>query len=554
MDFKYSRHTMSDKEKKCQRLLEILPGALSWTIIIGICVLSIARPLAAAVIMIAFLLYWLLRLIYMNIFLVLSYFRLEIEKNTDWMGRIAAIDQLTSQQPVFCDWGKISGLKNKISARMHCRQLINLKKSSNLPPLSKDIFHLVILPVIRETIDIVGPGIEAIRKGAYPLKRVLIILALEETASDKVKLDMTKIKEKHKDDFLDFFIVTHPANQPDEAKVKGANTTFAAKYAAGYFAKHHIPFENVLVSCFDADTVPNFDYFGCLTYYFMVSPDRLRSSYQPIPVYHNNIWEAPGFARIIDIGTSFFQLVEATNSRKLVTFSSHSMSFKALVDVDYWPVDMISDDSAIFWKAFIHYDGDYQAVPIYTTVSMDIATGPTKKKTFLNIYKQKRRWAWGVENLPIVIRAFLESKIIPLDKKVTYGYKLLDSFISWATWPFLLLLGSWLPAFFASKEFSSSTVYYTAPRIRDTIYGLASLGIVICMMISLSLLPKKKIKYGLLLKVQHTFEWLFIPVIIIILSAVPALDAQTRLMLGKYMEFFVTEKYRNLGQSGDQIS
>jgi hypothetical protein len=545
MDFKYCRHSTSDKEKERQRLLEILPGLLSWSIIIAICVLSVLNPLSAAVFMIAFLLYWLLRLIYMNIFLVLSYLRLEIEKDTNWIERIKAVDALRQKPPDFCNLTKISSLKNKISSRLHCRQLINLKKSNNFPPLSTDIYHLVILPVIRESIEVVEPAIEAIKKNDYPLKKFLVIIAVEERASDTIKKDMHQLQEKHKQDFLDLLVTYHPANQADEAKVKGANTSFAAQYAARYFQEHQIPFENVLVSCFDADTVANPYYFSCLTYHFMVNPQRLRRSFQPIPVYHNNIWEAPGFARIIDIGTSFFQLIESTNPGKLVTFSSHSMSFKALVDVGYWPPDMISDDSAIFWKAFIHYDGNYAVVPIYTTVSMDIALGPSLKKTFSNIYKQKRRWAWGIENFPITIRAFLSSKAIAFRKKLAFGYKLLDSFVSWATWSFLLLFGTWLPALFVSKEFASSTVYYTTPRIRAVIYGLASSGIFICMVISLLLLPKKKRKYSALLKIQHVFEWLFIPVIIVILSAIPALDAQTRLMLGRYMEFWVSEKHRS---------
>ena len=155
----------------------------------------------------------------------------------------------------------------------------------------------------------------------------------------------------------------HPAVVPGEARVKGANATCAAKQAAAFFQRHQIPFENVIISCFDADTVVSPNYFACLTYHFMVCPDRLRASFQPIPVYHNNIWHVPGFARVVETGSSFYQLIEATNPEKLVTFSSHSMSFKALVDVDYWPVDMISDDSAIFWKAYIHYDGQYQGDP-----------------------------------------------------------------------------------------------------------------------------------------------------------------------------------------------
>jgi len=348
----------------------------------------------------------------------------------------------------------------------------------------------------------------------------------------------------YQNDFLDCLVSVHPAGRAGEARVKGANATFAARQAAEYFTAKNIPDENVLVSCFDADTVAHPDYFSCLTYYHLINPKRLRSSYQPIPVYYNNLWDVPGFARILDIGTSFFELIEATNPGTLVTFSSHSMSFKALKEVGYWPVDMISDDSAIFWKAFIHYEGNYHVVPIYTTVSMDIAVGPTFKKTFEAIYKQKRRWAWGVENFPIVTRAFLRSKQISWKQKIGYSYKLLDSFISWSTWSFLLLLGTWLPVFFASREFASSVVYYTAPRIRATIFGLASVGMIVCMVISLLLLPKRKARRGIVAAVRHVFEWLLIPAVLLFLSALPALDAQTRLLFGKYMEFWVTEKYR----------
>jgi hypothetical protein len=39
-------------------------------------------------------------------------------------------------------------------------------------------------------------------------------------------------------------------------------------------------------------------------------------------------------------------------------------------------------------------------------------------------------------------------------------------------------------------------------------------------------------------------EWVLAPLIILILGSVPALDAQTRLLLGKYMEFYSTEKKR----------
>jgi hypothetical protein len=542
MEFNYSCHTKSAKEVKLQRIFEILPGLISWLLIVGICILSIYKPLTASVIMIAFLLYWLLRLLYMNIFLIASYIRLYLEKHVDWNGRVKCIDRFFYEN----DEKAIKSLP------FHDRRVIKqLSVNGCHPPPSSDIYHVIIYPVIRQTAGVVQPGIEAIKNSQYPNKKMIIVIAIEAVAPEAIKNEMISLSQKYANDFLKFLTVIHPSDTPGEAKVKGANTTYAARQTARLLQKLQIDPVNVLVSCFDSDTIPEFNYFSCLTYNFMLTKERTRSSFQPVPVYHNNIWEAPAFARIIDIGTSFFQLIEATNPHKLVTFSSHSMSFKALVEVDYWPVDMISDDSAIFWKAFIRFDGNYHVVPIYTTVSMDIAVGRSWKETLKNIYKQKRRWAWGVENFPVVMRGFLQSKKISLYKKVSYGYKLFDTFISWATWSFILLFGSWLPVFFVNKEFASSTVYYTAPRIKTTIYTMAFTGIIVCMIISLLLLPAKRTRHNLFAKFIHTLEWLTIPAIILILSAVPALDSQTRLLFGKYMEFWVSDKQR--GGSDEEL-
>ncbi len=113
-----------------------------------------------------------------------------------------------------------------------------------------------------------------------------------------------------------------------------------------------------------------------------------------------------------------------------------------------------------------------------------------------------------------------------------------------STWPFLLGVISWLPAFFAGLEFSNSVVYYTAPRITGTIFRLASISLLTTIVLSFSILPKARTKNPLLTKIGHALEWLLVPVTAVFLSALPALDAQTRLMTGRYMEFWVTDKKR----------
>ena len=540
MHFHYSKENLKPPQAAWQRWLEILPGLISWVTLLGMTLSSIFYPFTAAIITISFYLWWFLRLSYLTIFLVFSYLRLNMEKKTNWMKRIQGVDALNTyhqQLPVVLPW-------QSFSKWVHRQELKRLLDSGQWPAPSRDIYHLVIFPVIRESQDIIEPAIKAISQQQFPTQQIMVIFALEDRAPEAIKHGVHAVQNKYKPLFLDCFTVIHPAGLPGEAKVKGANVTYAARHATAYIRQQQIPFENVIVSCFDADTVVSPDYFACLTYHFMVNPNRQQASFQPIPVYHNNIWHVPGFARVIETGSSFFQLIEATNPEKLVTFSSHSMSFKALVEVDYWPVDMISDDSAIFWKCYIHYDGQYQVIPMYVTLSMDVASAEGWWNTVKSVYRQKRRWAWGVENVPLVLRAFGQDHKIPVWDKFRHGFKLLEGHWSWATWGFILALIGWLPVLFARREFASSVVYYNVPEIASTIFNLAFLCLIISITLSVAILPKADVRYPALVKCGHAMEWLLIPVILVFLSALPALDAQTRLMFGRYLEFWVSDKGR----------
>jgi len=546
VEFNYSRQNLSRKEQRLERAFGIVPGALSWLILLSMITLSVSYPLVAAVLIIAFEIYWILRLVYMTIFLWLSFFRLSLDEDTDWMKWIGEIDRLKHKTPPMPSGGENWSFKQKIADYIHRKQIHALKTSNQEIPGSENIYHLVIIPVAKEAYGIIKPSIDGILRGSYPAQRIVVCIAIEEWADELVKKGVLRIQDEFRETFMDFHVIVHPSGLPGEARVKGANTTYAAKSATQYFRDRGIPHENIIVSCFDADTVPGSDYFACLTYYFLVTSCRHQASFQPIPVYNNNIWEASSFARVLDIGSSFVQMIEATDPEKQITFSSHSMSFKTLIELGYWSRNIISDDSSIYWKAFLHFDGHYEVVPMYVTLSMDVTQADSVMKTFVNVYKQKRRWAWGVENFPIVMRGFLSARNIPLKKKMKHGFKLLERHINWATWPFLLSIVSWLPALFGDREFFSTTVYYSAPQVRSVIFQLASVSLISCILTSLLLLPKKKVKHHTLRKIRHAFEWLLVPVVSMALGAIPALDAQTRLMFGRYMDFWVTDKFRKM--------
>jgi len=198
----------------------------------------------------------------------------------------------------------------------------------------------------------------------------------------------------------------HPAGIPGEIAGKGANVEWCAKELNEKFlTKFPIKKQYIITSIFDIDTKPYPQYFACLAWHYLDVSNPLRASFQPIPVYNNNIWEASAMSRVIATSSTFWQMMQQERPEQLVTFSSHAMSFMTLLDVGY-PRNNVSDDSRIYWRAYFKYKGDYRVVPLYYPVSMDAVIAPSLWRTIINQYKQQRRWSWGVENVPYVFLIF----------------------------------------------------------------------------------------------------------------------------------------------------
>jgi hypothetical protein len=544
MEVPFSPHPTDARVRRLERFFELVPALLSAGVIVGMLVVLAVQPVIAALITIAFVLSWLFRMVYSNILLTWSFLRLRAERGTDWMERLQALGELSDRAGERNAEPAAPARGRRLSERIYHRDAQRLLAAGIVPPPVQDVYHVVIIPIASEKRSVFEPGVASIAAGRFPASKILLILAVEQRASEQVKRDAKEVGERYRESFLGLIVELHPDGVPGEARVKGANATHAARAAAAFLSARAITFENVVISCFDADTVASPQYFACLTYHFLICSDRTRASFQPVPVYLNNLWEAPAFARVLDMGSSFFQLMEAGNPEKLVTFSSHSMSFAALVDIGYWPVDMVSDDSAIYWKAFLHFKGRYRVVPLPVTVSMDITQGETWWKTIISVYKQKRRWAWGVESFPIVMTAFILTKGIPLLTRLKQGYRLLQTHLSWATWPFLLGVMSWLPAVFISLGNTHSVVRYSEPRILSTLYNVALFGFLLYAVLSQLFVPRELGKGRLGKRIAHSLQWLLVPIVSLLFGAIPALDAQTRLFLGKRLEFWVTGKQR----------
>lgn len=488
------------------RLLEMLPGALAWGTLVLMVLFSKFLPTYVAVFIILFDTYWFFKTVYFTFHLQAGFKEMRDNLKVDWFRRVEE-----SGKP----W--------------------------------RQIYHLVILPMYKEPYNVMRESIASLARANYPLNKLIVVLGTEERAGKEAEGVAHKIKEEFGSQFYKFLITFHPKDLPSEIPGKGSNETWAAKEAKKKIIDPaKIPYENILVSAFDADTQIFPEYFARLTYVFLTAEKPQRSSYQPISFFTNNIFEAPIFARIISFSSTFWHIMNQARPEKLITFSSHSMPFKALVEIGFWTVNHVSEDSIIFYQCYLYYNGDWRVVPLGYPVSMDSNVAPSFWKTMKNIYRQQRRWGWGAENVPYVLDGFIKNKKIPLSSKLRWGLYTIDLYWEWATNAILIFALGWLPVVLGGNAFHLTVLSYSLPEITRNILFLSSFGIISSAVLSIALLPPRPKWFRGRHYLLYIVQWLLMPVTLIIFGAIPGLEAQTRLMLGgKFrLGFWPTPKSR----------
>lgn len=484
------------------RCLEIIPGALVWLTLLGSIILAFVSPVTVVYFIIIFDFYWMVKVLYLSTFLVLSYVQYRRVMSIDWLKR--------------------------------CRQL----------PLYEQIYHVIMIPNASESITVVESTIQSLLRSTYPTNRIIIAFAAEERFPDSIH-NGNLMKERYGHHFYAFEVSTHPADIAGEIAGKGANLAWAGQNLKDrVIDPAHLQYENIIVSVFDVDTCIEPHYFSYLTTVYCAQPEPTKASYQPIPMFHNNIWDAPAIMRVAATGTTFWLMSEQVRPERLFTFSSHSMPWQAMVDVGWWERDVVSDDSRIFLQCFLHYRGNYRVVPLHMPVYMDTVLSDNWWKSLKNLYRQQRRWAFGSENIPYMIWFFWRASSIPLKKRLYHLFNQIEGMWSWGTTPVLIFILGYLPLRILEAQANTSVIAANAPIILQILLTVADVGLVLAVILGTIILPRRPHHYKPSKYIMMLLQWTLLPVSMIIFGTFPAIEAQTRLMLGKYLGFYITEKAR----------
>jgi len=335
---------LSLKKNSLYRFYEMLPGIVVWVIFGLSLFFTIFRPVLMIYFVVALAFFWMFKAVYMAILLTYSWIKYKKTIKINWLKKLKSAFGRK-------DW--------------------------------QSYYHLIFLATYKEGIEVIRPTFRALVQSNYPKKKFIIVLAGEERDKTNFLSIASQIKKEFANCFFKFLITIHPKDLSGEIAGKGSNIHWAGYQAKKFIDKIGLNYKKVIVSTFDIDTCVHKEYFAYLTYKYLTVKNPTRCSYQPIAVFNNNIWQAPAPMRVISRGTTFWLFTELCKRKIYHTFSSHSMSFKALVDVGFWQPDVVSEDSRIFLQCFNHYNGNYRIIPLYISLSMDTVYAGIEPKTII---------------------------------------------------------------------------------------------------------------------------------------------------------------------------
>ena len=531
----------SGKRTLYYRFFEILPGLISYSAIVLLFVLSWVEPMLGAIYLFIVIASTLVKAIGVAYRTVQGFKVIKSAERVNWRKRM---EDLENPHAAF------ERLRDDDSKSYHFDEHVeNLKlmvAMSDEYPDPAETIHIVIMTAYNEGLEILTPSIEAVRKNTFPNGRIIFVLAYEERGGAEMEKNAKTLAARYKGVFREFMLVKHPDGLAHEVIGKGPNLTYAGRAVAEYVTKKKLPVSNIIVTSLDSDNRMHPEYLDSVAYEFITHPNRQRMSYQPVSLFTNNIWEAPAATRVIAVSNSFFNVISTMRPHALRNFASHSQPLQALMAMDFWSKRTIVEDGHQYWRSLFFFGGDYRVLPIRIPIYQDAVVDENLWKTVKAQFVQVRRWYYGASDVAYVgTRLFVrkERRVMPFFKLFPKFWRLLDGHVTLAILAPIVAFGGWVPMI---MNLSSHTmVAYNLPNIVSIVETLASVGLIISILVSFRLLPKRPAKYRKGRNILMVLQWILMPVTSILYQSLAAFYAQTRLMLGLYMEKFdVTKKIR----------
>ena len=546
-----------DRLRWLSRLLEMVPGTISWAVLILPILLSFSYPWLVAYFVLSFDFYWLCRALWFSGAVIVAYRRIRDVLAVDWTDRLAGLADPASRRAMLearlaspgtelpgnvlgIATGPVGSGGERRRLRREISDLRAVEALEDPPPAVDEIIHLALIPTYTEPLDKLRETVRALAEAAWPMERKICAIITRETDAQGID-NVARLREEFGGAFAELIHILDPL-EPGIVVGKSSAMAWGGRYLYRLLVRERgMDPHRILVTDLDADYRVHPQYFAYLTWVHLTDPNRETQLYQPIPYFHNNIWQAPMLQRLFAAVLTQLQMWRSVLPEKLQSFGSYSTTLFLVHDVGYWATDAIPEDSRFYWKSYFHYGDRFRAVPLFIPIYGDAVRARGYWRSMAEQYLQARRWAWGVTDIPYVIDNAVRHAEIPFWSRFWRVINLFGEHINWAIAPFVVMFGATVPLLI-NPAFAETTLGQNLPLFASVMLTLALVGLFVLVIVEHRIVPPRPPSWGPVMRLLSYVQWLGLPFVGILFSNLPALDAQTRLLTGRYLEYRVTEK------------
>jgi hypothetical protein len=543
-------------------ILEKVPPLIGISFLILPLLISLINPEIAAVLIILLNVYFLYKSFSFAVLFAVSLAKIRREESVEWRRRLDGIlnvdeamrniqtsiegirkmdyaSYLKEEQNPKLRFGRLSFLFHKYETiRFLNIEKGELNRVKNNIKDWRDIQHVVIVPHVKEPESILRATMEHLKNQTFPVKQINVVLAAEAADPNGVAVS-EKLRDEYKDVFNNIWITNHVL-QEGEAVGKSANMAWAGKEVTQHVNELGWDKKRVTITSCDADSKLPDEYYSYQTYLFSTIADSEYKYFNGALVLYNNIWRLPFYARVKNSMSSIYNVGRLIRTDKLVPFSTYTTTLWLIEEIGYWTPWVTPEDFHMFFKGLFKYPAKVQTIPMFIKIMSDAAEGESHWETIRNNYLQERRWQWGISDDGWVLKNLLTTPISKLRPRMIYmSIHTIFDHIFGPVGSLMILVGGNIPALIR-PEFGFTVFGANLPRVSSSIIQLT----IFCMIpvVILDIFLKPNTNNNVINRIKHLFEWIAQPFVGFILTVLPGLEAHTRLIFGKYLEYYVTKK------------